>query len=119
MLTVPKTDLYVLALTAIGEARGEGAQGMEAVMDTVMNRTAKCTWYGLTPTEVCFKPWQYSCWNAEDPNRAYLERMQPTDPLLAGMLPTAQSVLDGSRADLTGGATHYYRAGTKPPVWAV
>lgn len=115
-----KTDENALALTIIGEARGEGSQGMQAVGNSIMNRVAKKSWYGLTPCEVCFKPWQYSCWNAEDPNRAYLENITADNGLFATALGIAQGVIAGTLPDLTHGATHYYATSMKtPPRWAL
>lgn len=113
-----KTDANILALTMIGEARGEGDTGMIAVGNTVMNRVALKKWFGLTPAEVCLKPYQYSCWNLNDPNRVYLNGLTVTDPVIQHISPLAQDLINGSIADLTGGATHYYARGTPMPPWA-
>lgn len=113
------TDVNVLALTMIGEARGEGLQGMQAVGNTVINRVALRRWYGITPAEVCKKPWQYSCWNCEDPNRPYLEKLTVNDETMQKVLLVASGLIDGSVADITNGATHYYRQGTAVPAWSV
>lgn len=114
-----KTDENILALTMMGEARGSGLQGMQAVGNSIMNRVVKQSWYGKTPAEVCLKPWQYSCWNAGDPNRPYLEQITADNGQFAVALSIAQNLANGSLADLTDGATHYYAKTMQTvPKWA-
>lgn len=120
-------DIDVLARTIWGEARGEGVAGMVAVAWVARNRVemdlgndGKPDWWGEGYGGVCRKPWQFSCWNANDPNSAYLRDEKP--------IPAAQfqqarevavAVIDGHRPDPTGGATHYYSTTLpKPPAWA-
>ncbi|MBI5120055.1 MAG: cell wall hydrolase [Rhodospirillales bacterium] len=72
----------ILARTLWGEARGESKAGREAVARVVLNRVAHARakggrfWWGGDIFSVCLKPWQFSCWNANDPNRAKLEAVQ-------------------------------------------
>lgn len=65
-------EIDLLARTAWGEARGEGVSGMQAVINVVQNRVARGGWWGATIEDVVLKPWQFSAWNANDPNRAKL-----------------------------------------------
>ena len=72
-------DVDALARTVFGEARGECLSGQEAVASVILNRVAFSGrrggyWWGNTVYEVCHKPWQFSCWNQNDPNRRLLEQ---------------------------------------------
>lgn len=109
--------LDVLARTLWGEARGEGQIGMEAVACVILNRAAKPGWWGRSVAEVCLKPWQFSCWNADDPNRAKLLTVDASDPAFRLALEVAGRALAGSLADCTAQATHYH-ARHVLPGWA-
>lgn len=109
----------VLAGTAWGEARGDGPSGMQAVCNVVMNRVARGGWWGATVLEVCLKPWQFSCWNADDPNRAKIMNVHPVDSDYAVALGLALKAINGSLPDITGGADSYYDLSMpSPPGWA-
>lgn len=119
---VTQRDREVLARTLWGEARGEGLAGQLAVAWTIRNRVfdgkAK-SWWGEGYAGVCLKPWQFSCWNQNDPNYAFLSGAKP---IPAGQfkqaLEAANAVIDGTVDDMTGGATHYYATSMpKPPTW--
>ena len=58
----------VLALTIFGEARGEPTPGKIAVGSVILERVDHRDWDGKTIPEVCFKKWQFSCYNERDPN---------------------------------------------------
>lgn len=107
----------ILARTIWGEARGEGADGMQAVANVVVNRVAHPGWWGHTIQEVCQAPWQFSCWNANDPNLIKLLNVDASDPAFAVALDIAAQAVDGSLPDITGGATNYHAAGINPS-WA-
>lgn len=112
-------DIDSVARTIFGEARGEGKQGMQAVANTIMNRVAKKAWYGLTPYEVCHKPWQFSCWNEADPNCQIINDVDQTIPVFCDALQIAANAVSGSLDDITNRATHYYdRRMPTPPSWA-
>lgn len=104
----------VLARTAWGEARGEGWDGMAAVAAVVMNRVAIGGWWGSTVTQVCLHPFQFSAWNANDPNRPALLAVTDRDPAFADALQIAQLALTGLLIDRTGGATHYHAMSVDP-----
>ncbi len=117
----PATDS--LARTIYGEARGETTQGKEAVAAVVMNRVRRAQetggryWWGATVEEVCRRPWQFSCWNADDPNRKKLEAVTPANKAFQACLRIAGQAIAGKLKDPTGGATHYH-AWTIRPTWA-
>jgi hypothetical protein len=62
------TPAQVFALTIYGEARGESTEGKIAVGSVILERVDHRNWDGKTIPEVCFKPWQFSCYNERDPN---------------------------------------------------
>lgn len=106
-----------LARTIWAEARGEGKAGMEAVAAVILNRVAKPCWWGRTIVTVCLKPWQFSCWNQDDPNRAKLLSVGKEDAAFRIALEIAERAVDGQLPDSTGGATHYHTASVSPS-WA-
>ncbi|MGQ9366637.1 cell wall hydrolase [Azospirillum sp. ST 5-10] len=108
-----------LARTLWGEARGEPVRGIEAVAAVVLNRVRVAQarggfWWGGDVVAVCRKPWQFSCWNADDPNRAKLLAVTADDPVFATCLRVARRAVTGTLPDPTDGATHYHRAGVTP-----
>ena len=113
----------VLARTIYGEARGESVRGKEAVAAVVMNRVRRAQnrggayWWGAGVEAVCRKPWQFSCWNPNDPNREKLDAVNTRDAAFASCLRIARRAVAGSLKDPTDGATHYHARGIKPP-WA-
>lgn len=107
----------ILARTLYGEARGESVRGIEAVAAVVMNRVARGGWWGNSVETVCRKPWQFSCWNETDPNRAKLERADESDRVFRICVRIARRAISGSVADPTEGATHYHTS-TCAPAWA-
>lgn len=122
-----ETDAFLksvdtLARTIYGEARGESVRGKEAVAAVIMNRVARAMerggwWWGSSVIDVCRRPFQFSCWNAGDPNRAKIERADERDRDFAICLRVARRAVSGALADPTDGATHYHAEGFAPP-WA-
>jgi hypothetical protein len=117
----PSDDIDILARTVWGEARGEpdARASMGAVACVVLNRKRKQTYWGRSVTEVCLKPYQFSCWNANDPNRSQLTRTDASNREFALALGIARDALDGRLSDDTQGATHYHATTlAQPPTWA-
>jgi len=115
----PDAAADVLARTLWGEARGEGRAGLEAVASVVLNRARRGPgyWWGSSIVEVCKRPYQFSCWNREDPNRARLLAVTQADAAFRACLEVARHAVGGTLADATGGATHYH-AESILPGWA-
>lgn len=114
-----KSIIDTLARTVWGEARGESVRGKEAVAATVINRVALARsrgghWWGNTVAQVCRTPWQYSCWNENDPNRAKLLAVNRQDRNFETCLRIARRAVRGRLQDPTDGATHYHHIDLNP-----
>lgn len=124
--TMLPSDVITLAKTMWGEARGEPdpAAGMSAVAQVVFNRVARQTYWGKDVEQVCTKPFQFSCWNARDPNLPQMQAVTTANATYALALQLAQqlkalSASERSSQDRTSGATHYHaRRLQPPPRWA-
>lgn len=118
-------DLDTLARTLWGEARNQGMDGMAAVANVITNRVdidlhgdTKPDWWGEGFAAVCTKPWQFSCWNGNDPNRARLLAVTAADPQFSDALVIAAAAVSGKLRDRTNGATHYFAPRVvAPPRW--
>jgi spore germination cell wall hydrolase CwlJ-like protein len=118
----PPPDLVdVLARTMWGEARGEGALGMQAVGCVVINRAAHPRWWGEGIIGVAQHhvggAWQFDCWDPSDPNRAALEAVDARDAAFATAQLTATGLLDGTLGDVTGGADTYANLAVCDTPW--
>lgn len=117
-------ELSLLALCVWREARGEPYHGMLGVAWSIRNRVMdpKQNWWGNDWEEVVLKPWQYSSFNANDPNATKFPGDPKKDLSWAMCLQVAEDVYSSNNiADPTNGATHYHTTdltGDKLPVWA-
>lgn len=115
-----QTDVLTLARTLWGEARGEPLDGQIAVAWVIRNRAQRPAFAGVLAGRAgavmhcCLAPWQFSCWNDSDPNRAKLLVLR--EDQCRGQMGVASNVLDGLVADPTGGADHYHTIAR--PAWA-
>jgi spore germination cell wall hydrolase CwlJ-like protein len=111
-------DLEILARTLWGEGRGGSDEGLEAIAAVVMNRLrAPGERFGRTVAEVCLQPKQFSCWNADDPNRAKILALKGDEPSLLRCRAIARRAIEGGLADPTFGAVHYHHRAIRPN-WA-
>ena len=112
-------DQEIMARTAIGEARGEGQDGMQAVMWTGVNRFTTKKWFsGKTIAGTFLKRMQYDCWTPEDVNYAYIVNITEDIGLFRNALVWAGQCLAGMIPDPTNNCTHYYADNIAPPDWA-
>jgi spore germination cell wall hydrolase CwlJ-like protein len=124
------TELQLMALTAFGEARGQGLDGMLAVASVILNRarfanqSKEHEWWGKTIGEVCLKDKQFSCFNKGDVNREILEglasdyqTMLQTNAVLKAAQWICRGALEGHLASNVGAATHYHSIRARP-AWA-
>jgi len=113
------TAIDILARTLYGEARGEPREGREGVACVVLNRARRRTVrWGDTVEAVCLMRLQFSCWNANDPNRAKLQAVTDSDRDFVACTTIATQAVDGELPDSTDGSTHYCAQGANPN-WAV
>lgn len=113
-------DIDVLARTIYGEARGEPVRGKEAVACVILNRVRRAKrrggyWWGEDIESVCLKPWQFSCWNDEDPNREKLLKVTGANSVFKTCQRVARRAVGGAIKDPTEGATHYHNVRIEPP----
>lgn len=113
-------DQEIMARTAMGEARGEGDIGMQAVMWTGMNRFTMKKWFSAPTIAGTFlKKSQYDCWLASDPNYFVVTNLSNNSDLYLEALQWAAQVLQGTLHDPTLGATHYYADSIAAPPWTI
>lgn len=125
-------DQQVLAGTIWGEARGEPDTGKEAVASVVMNRVAAAKrriaitgkdhplFGDGTVRAACLKPFQFSCWNRNDPNRAKILALDFDNPdqVLADCIAIAARAIAGILTDWTHGALYYKESAIPwPAAW--
>jgi spore germination cell wall hydrolase CwlJ-like protein len=118
-----RTERNILALTIWGEARGEAVEGRIAVACVIHNRLIDGRWaHGYAA--VCQQPYQFSCWNESDPNRAKLlvlltelERYGSAGPVLGECLWIADGMIAGKILPRVKHATHYHTKAIVPN-WA-
>ena len=113
--TVLGGDEEIVALTILGEARGEGSSGMYAVACVIQERSEKRK---LTPAKVCLQKWQFSVWNGKkekDLQDLWKSKSAPYAKQLAFAICNGHKLTQ----DYTGNANHYYSSDKKtPPYWA-
>jgi len=115
-------EVDVLARTIFGEARGEPLEGLEAVACVVLNRVKIAQsrgryWWGNNIIGVCQKPYQFSCWNKNDPSYKRLTSVTIADKNFQTCQRIAENAVIGKLWDCTSGATHYH-ADYVSPFWA-
>ena len=109
--SISKED-KIIAITILAEARGEGEKGMYAVGAVIAQRAFERK---QTPTEVCLKKWQFSCWNGKS--------LKSMEHLLKGSqakyaVTVAKNIKKLSR-EYVGFANHYHATWMKKlPYWA-
>ena len=110
------SDHDLLALCIWREARGETRDGKFAVGCSIRNRVNHPRWWGRDYRSVILDPWQYSSFNAADPNSNKFPH--PGDSAYDDCEACATSVLNGD-ADMTGGAVSYFDKSldANPPTW--
>ena len=113
-------DLEIMARTVFGEARGEERLGKIAVAWVIVNRWKSGRWFaGDTLSATCLMPWQFSCWNPNDPMRPKIEAVTLDKPSFRACTNVSLMVIADEYPDPTSGATHYYASHIGTPVWAV
>jgi N-acetylmuramoyl-L-alanine amidase len=109
-----KDDLWTMAQTIYGEARGEGHAGLLAVAWVILNRARHSR---KSPADICREPRQFSCWNEDDLNYPLISGATLETPGFASCLSMTLQVLTGILADPTKGSRHYCTIASEP-TWA-
>lgn len=107
----------MLARTIYGEARGEGALGMQAVANVVINRTllGGVVRRVAGVVAVVTEPWQFSAWNENDPNADKIRNLDRGDNSTFDLAYSiAEKAMSGNLPDVTFGATHYHTTDINP-----
>ena len=106
-------DSDVVAMTILGEARGEGEAGMYAVACVSAQRSIEWKRNGksITPKQACLQAWQFSCWNKNDPNRKKLPTLLKTHQHAAYAKMLAVNIKNLQRS-YVGNADHYCHVNT-------
>lgn len=126
------SDEQALTATLLGEARGEGLEGLVAVACVVKNRADHPRWWGKSIKGCCLAPSQFSCWwEGEHANTravydlavALLTNQPLGDRSLVSELRwVAQGVIGEQLRDVTLGADHYLTralwTSPKAPTWS-
>ncbi len=110
-------DLEAMARTIYGEAKAHDRDSAYAVACVILNRVNLRNWPD-TIREVCLQPWQFSCWNQNDPNRARIMAAS-TGSWYKVCIQIAQDAIDnyGKKPDPTKRSTHYHTPAVSPK-WA-
>ena len=118
MNALRRIDIDTAARTVWAEARGEGPLGMRAVAWVMKNRLARPCWWSRergdgTPDDtleaVARDPWQFSCWNTDDPNLPKLLAADFDDiDFRRAWHAVLQAIDEPAQLDPTHGATHYH-----------
>jgi len=106
-------DSDIVAMTILGEARGEGKAGMYAVACVIAQRSIEWKRNGksITPKQVCLQDWQFSCWNKDDPNRNKLPILLKTHQHAAYAKMLASN-LNNLQRSYVNNADHYCHVNT-------
>lgn len=137
-LTVPA---QVLARTAWGTDHADGVQGMQAIINVIMNRVNNPNRWGKSVVSVCLKPDQFPVWNpltvgndrdrdtdrdddddADDALPAATQAMldvNDDDPAFRAAVDLAQAAIGLRLPDITGGADCFLPAAEPEPEWTL
>ncbi len=116
-----RDPIDVAARTMWGEARGDGSIGMLAVGLVIRNRAMHPRWWGTDALSVCLAPWQFSCWNENDPNRPKLLAVDTSVADFPNAIYVARLIFGGGPVpeDVTKGADSYFASNMSPaPEWS-
>ena len=122
--TPANREIELIAKTIWGEGRGESYEGKVAIGNVILNRykiskaTKKSDWWGNTIEQIILHPYQFSCHNHNDPNKAKIAKLTTDDYHYRESLKIARGILSGKIKDNTRGATHYFAYKVVRPRWA-
>lgn len=97
---------------------GSKLRGSVRSISNVKGSSAVFQKVGNDIIQVCHKPFQFSCWNKEDPNYRKVASVTSEDIHFSTAQRVARRAILGFLSDPTYGATHYHTRGIMPK-WAV
>jgi len=107
---------WCAALCAWREARGEGRDGIRAVIHVIKNR-CESPKFPNSWAEVVYQPLQFSSMTfGHDPQLCRVPKIP--DPEFIDCYDVADLIWNGGDFDLTNGATHYFNPILVLPSWA-
>lgn len=111
------SDDTLAVLTIWCEARGEQQPGKVAVAEVIRNRV-KAGKKGTTVADIVFAPYQFSCWNTNDPNRIIASKLDDQEAHYLDCAKAWAEACHGS--NIVPDAMLYYNPSivTTPPPWA-
>jgi len=109
----------IIALTLLGEARGEGKRGIFAVGCVIQRRSWERK---MNPMKVCLEPWQFGPWNAgggKIKKESELDHLWKSKHVIyARYLARCLNNENITLMDITESANHFYSTDRKkPPYW--
>jgi len=110
-------DLDVLSRTLYGESDPNNLKDAEAIASVIVNRKKLRNWPNSI-ARVCLQPWQFSCWNQNDPMRERIIGVTTNDAWFRECIDIAQRAVIDDLADPTHRSTHYYATYIAKPKWA-
>jgi N-acetylmuramoyl-L-alanine amidase len=113
MMMNREVDIVLVALTAWREARGEGAQGMNAVLHVMLNRSKA---WGKTIRQIVVQRNQFSSMTVQGDPDTVMWPME-TDKAFQAALVETEKVLSGQDDDPTDNALYYYNPNTATSSW--
>lgn len=112
MVELTDAQRDTLIRTVLGEARGEGMDGMAAVAQVIQNR-ANSGRYPSDPAAVALQPYQFSTWNTgEGGNNP--QQFSPNSDIYQNAGRVVDAVFGGQVPDLTNGALYYHTPAVNP-----
>ena len=101
----------ILARVLWGEAEGEGADGMQAVGNVIMNIVERDSKYDADAQDIIMENKQFS--SIGNPKRLEsMMNLSKDNPEYIQALEISKKLLAGEMEDITGGATHFYNPNT-------
>lgn len=105
---------WIAALCAWREARGEGRDGIRAVLHVIANRA---TARNKSWAEIVYQRLQFSSMTYPEDPQLTLVPVAP-DPAFVDCFEIADTIWNGGDFDLTNGALFYFNPAVVLPTWA-
>lgn len=105
------TPKQIVAITILAEARGEGELGMYSVASVIQQRQID---KGLSADKVCLQPYQFSCWNKNDPQNKRLSNLLRIPQANYALVLADKALRNKLDVGVVNYANHYHTADITP-----